>query len=63
MYLAEYLVSGGNCKLPESDATDAVLDFKDDLKAITHNSGKQLLNGKHLQCKLITKEANLLFNE
>ncbi|MDZ7956434.1 MAG: hypothetical protein RMY34_00745 [Aulosira sp. DedQUE10] len=36
---------------------------KDKLKAITDNSGKQLLNGKHLQGKLMAKVANLLFDQ
>ncbi|MEH2069152.1 MAG: hypothetical protein V7K47_13495 [Nostoc sp.] len=50
-------------KLPTNDTTVAVLDTKSDLKAITDNSGKQLLNGKHLQGKLMAKVANLLFDE
>ncbi|BAY34195.1 hypothetical protein NIES2107_61000 [Nostoc carneum NIES-2107] len=50
-------------KLPENDISTTLLDAKDNLKGITDNSGKQMLNGKHLQGKLMAKVANLLFNQ
>ncbi|MEH2259894.1 hypothetical protein [Nostoc sp.] len=37
--------------------------YKETLKKNVDGSGKQLLNGKHLQNKLMSKVANLLFRE
>lgn len=50
-------------KLPETKTTQAILKAKTTLKGIVDNSGQQLLNGKHLQGKLMAKVANLLFSD
>ncbi|WGV24764.1 transposase [Halotia branconii] len=49
-------------KLPDSNTAAAMLDYRTKLKDFTDESGRQLLNGKHLQGKLMAKVANLLFN-
>lgn len=50
-------------KLKPNPVTKRLLDYKDDLKNLTTPQGKQLLNGKHLQGKLMAKVANMLFEE
>lgn len=50
-------------KLKPNSITKRLLDYKDVLKNLTTPQGKQLLNGKHLQGKLMAKVANMLFDE
>lgn len=50
-------------RLPVNEITTALLKYKNELKDITNSQGKQMLNGKHLQGKLMAKVANLLFGE
>jgi hypothetical protein len=50
-------------KLKRNPVTQRLLDYKDSLKNLTTPQGKQLLNGKHLQGKLMAKVANMLFDE
>jgi hypothetical protein len=50
-------------KLPKNSVTTALLEYRDQLKATTNEQGDQLLNGKHLQGKLMAKVVNLLFQE
>lgn len=50
-------------KLKPNPVTKRLLDYKDSLKNLTTPQGKQLLNGKHLQGKLMAKVANMLFDE
>lgn len=50
-------------KLKRNPVTQRLLDYKDALKNLTTPQGKQLLNGKHLQGKLMAKVANMLFDE
>ncbi|MCV3216679.1 hypothetical protein OGM63_24780 [Plectonema radiosum NIES-515] len=50
-------------KLKPNSVTKRLLDYKDSLKNLTTPQGKQLLNGKHLQGKLMAKVANMLFDE
>ncbi|HLO85788.1 MAG TPA: transposase, partial [Nostocaceae cyanobacterium] len=50
-------------KLPENDVTKQLKDYREKLKSNTNEQGEQLLNGKHLQGKLMAKVANLLYNE
>lgn len=50
-------------KLPKNKITAALIEYRDSLKNVTTPQGKQLLNGKHLQGKLMAKVANLLFDE
>lgn len=49
-------------RLPDSDTAALMLQYRAKLKDFTDDSGRQLLNGKHLQGKLMAKVANLLFN-
>ncbi|MBH8576968.1 transposase [Nostocaceae cyanobacterium CENA369] len=48
-------------RLPSNQITKALLDYRDSLKSNTNDQGEQLLNGKHLQGKLMAKVCNLLF--
>jgi cytochrome b len=50
-------------KLKPNSVTKRLLDYKNSLKNLTTPQGKQLLNGKHLQGKLMAKVANMLFDE
>ncbi|MBD2775188.1 transposase [Iningainema tapete] len=50
-------------KLPVNNITLELVKYRDDLKNLTNSQGKQLLNGKHLQGKLMAKVVNLLFRE
>lgn len=50
-------------KLKPNSVTKRLLDYKNALKNLTTPQGKQLLNGKHLQGKLMAKVANMLFDE
>jgi hypothetical protein len=50
-------------KLKTNPVTKRLLDYKNSLKNLTTPQGKQLLNGKHLQGKLMAKVANMLFDE
>lgn len=50
-------------RLPVNDIGKEIADYKAILKKNTNASGKQLLNGKHLQGKLMSKVANMLFRE
>jgi hypothetical protein len=53
-FMAIRTVSGGNRETKAQLGYKAYeLDYKDDLKNLTTPQGKQLLNGKHLQRKLI----------
>ncbi|MCC5640079.1 transposase [Nostoc sp. CHAB 5844] len=48
-------------RLPDSHIASIMLEYRSKLKDFTDESGRQLLNGKHLQGKLMAKVANLLF--
>ncbi|OUL28800.1 transposase [Nostoc sp. 106C] len=50
-------------RLPDSPIGQEIGDYKNTLKSTVDASGKQLLNGKHLQNKLMAKVANILFRE
>lgn len=50
-------------RLPSNDITKKLLDACLELKNITNGQGKKLLNGKHMQSKLMSKVVHLLFKE
>ncbi|MBD2415070.1 transposase [Nostoc calcicola FACHB-389] len=50
-------------RLPDNPIGNEIALYKETLKSKVDASGKQLLNGKHLQNKLMSKVANLLFRE
>jgi len=50
-------------KVPENHITKEILNYKDTLKSNCNEQGEKLLNGKHLQSKLMSKIANMLFQE
>lgn len=50
-------------RLPDNPIGNEIALYKEKLKKNVDGSGKQLLNGKHLQNKLMSKVANLLFRE
>ena len=50
-------------RLPDNDIGKEIALYKATLKENVDASGKQLLNGKHLQSKLSSKVANMLFRE
>ncbi|MHC5597746.1 MAG: IS110 family transposase [Nostoc sp.] len=50
-------------RLPDNPIGNEIALYKETLKKNVDGSGKQLLNGKHLQNKLMSKVANLLFRE
>ncbi|MHC5727811.1 MAG: IS110 family transposase, partial [Nostoc sp.] len=49
--------------LPNNLIGEEIALYRDKLKNQVDASGKQLLNGKHLQNKLMSKVANILFRE
>lgn len=57
------LVSIETGRLPENNLTREILDYRDTLKSNCNDQGEKLLNGKHLQAKLMSKIANMLFQE
>ncbi|MBN3905133.1 MAG: transposase [Nostoc sp. NMS1] len=50
-------------RLPDNPIGNEIAVYKETLKKNVDGSGKQMLNGKHLQNKLMSKVANLLFRE
>ncbi|MFN6450183.1 MAG: transposase [Nostoc sp. DedSLP05] len=50
-------------RLPDNKIGNEIALYKAELKKNVDASGKQLLNGKHLQAKLGSKVANMLFRE
>ena len=50
-------------RLPDNPIGNEITLYKETLKSKVDGSGKQLLNGKHLQSKLMSKVANILFRE
>lgn len=50
-------------RLPNNPIGEEIALYKAELKKNVDASGKQLLNGKHLQSKLSSKVANMLFRE
>ncbi|WP_445631578.1 IS110 family transposase [Nostoc sp. DSM 114167] len=52
-----------NGRLPNNPIGEEIELYKETLKSKVDASGKQLLNGKHLQAKLGSKVANMLFRE
>jgi hypothetical protein len=52
-----------NGRLPDNPIGNEIELYKETLKSKVDASGKQLLNGKHLQNKLMSKVANMLFRE
>ncbi|RUT08447.1 hypothetical protein DSM106972_016150 [Dulcicalothrix desertica PCC 7102] len=50
-------------RLPINNVTEKLLDASLKLKNITTEQGKKLLNGKHMQSKLMSKVIHLLFQE
>ena len=50
-------------RLPKNPVTDELTDYCAMLKSQTDANGKPLLNGKHIQGKLMAKTANLMFKE
>ncbi|MDZ8067753.1 MAG: transposase [Nostoc sp. DedQUE08] len=50
-------------RLPDNPIANEIAVYKETLKGKVDASGRQLLNGKHLQNKLMSKVANLLFRE
>ncbi|MHC5821357.1 MAG: IS110 family transposase [Nostoc sp.] len=50
-------------RLPKNPIGEEIALYRDTLKNKVDASGKQLLNGKHLQNKLMSKVANILFRE
>ncbi|MEH2087799.1 IS110 family transposase [Nostoc sp.] len=52
-----------NGRLPNNAIGEEIALYKEALKSNVDASGKQLLNGKHLQAKLSSKVANMLFRE
>lgn len=50
-------------RIPINDVTKKLLDACLTLKKITNAQGKKLLNGKHMQAKLMSKTVHLLFQE
>ncbi|MBD2363401.1 hypothetical protein H6G36_19770 [Anabaena minutissima FACHB-250] len=49
--------------LVDGNTAAAIFEYRTKLKDFTDDSGRQLLNGKRLQGKLMAKVANLLFNK
>ncbi|MBH8564721.1 hypothetical protein I8748_21470 [Nostoc sp. CENA67] len=49
--------------MPDNNIGLEIAEYKAELKKNVDASGKQLLNGKHLQSKLSSKVANMLFRE
>jgi hypothetical protein len=49
--------------VPKNELTSQLLEYMDLLKANSNASGEKLLNGKHVQAKLMSKVVNLLFAE
>ncbi|QSJ20789.1 hypothetical protein JYQ62_14055 [Nostoc sp. UHCC 0702] len=49
--------------MPDNDIGKEIALYKTTLKENVDASGKQLLNGKHLQSKLGSEVANMLFRE
>jgi hypothetical protein len=50
-------------RLPENHVTEKIITYRNKLKNIKDHNNKQLLSGKHIQGKLMSKVANLLFSE
>lgn len=50
-------------RLPNNPIGQEIADYKNTLHSTVDASGKQLLHGKHLQSKLSSKVANILFRE
>ncbi len=50
-------------RLPNSDVARSLLETCSKLKNTTNEQGEKLLNGKHIQGKLMAKVVNLLFQE
>ncbi len=49
--------------VPATEPNKVLLDKRDELKQITNANGEKLLDGKHIQSKLMGKTCNLLFKE
>jgi len=50
-------------RLPENHITKQLIDCRDSLKTNVSDRGEKLLNGKHIQGKLMSKVVNLMFVE
>ncbi len=62
--LWQYVLTGVETgRLPQSPQTKILMEYRDDLKSRADGSGKPLLNGRHIQMKLMSKTTNLLFTE
>jgi len=57
------LVSIETGRLPTNEITNSLITYRDYLKSLTDAQGKPLLNGKHIQGKLMSKTINLLYAE
>jgi len=49
--------------MSEPGVTKQLLQYMEMLKLNTNSNGEKLLNGKHVQAKLMSKVCNLLFSE
>jgi hypothetical protein len=62
--LWQYVLTGIETQhLPENEITKQLLEYMEMLKLNTNSNGEKLLNGKHVQAKLMSKVCNLLFAE
>ncbi|MEA5515522.1 transposase [Nodularia sp. UHCC 0506] len=62
--LWQYVLTGLETgHVPKNDTTKDLLDYLDLLKANSNINGEKLLNGKHIQAKLMSKVCNVLFAE
>jgi hypothetical protein len=50
-------------RLPKTEVNELILEHKDKLKEAIDSNGKPMLNGKHIQGKLMSKTVNLLYKK
>ncbi|MEH1904488.1 hypothetical protein [Nostoc sp.] len=62
--LWQYVITGVETgRLPENELTKELINYRDSLKTNVNEQGENLLAGKHIQGKLMSKVVNLLFQE
>jgi hypothetical protein len=62
--LWQYVLTGVETgRLPKSELTEQLINYRDSLKSNVSDQGEKLLAGKHIQGKLMSKVVNLLFDE
>jgi hypothetical protein len=50
-------------RVPVNEVTESLLETCSKLKGMTNEQGEKMLNGKHMQSKLMSRVVNLLFQE